>query len=76
MDPATTTLGKYPVVPFYTSVGGNKSVALANDRFDVMTQVGVVEESLRRQASRTANIEATAKAARAVFEPASQVAQS
>jgi len=36
MDPRTTTLGKYPKRPFYTAVGGNKSTALDNDRFDVM----------------------------------------
>lgn len=36
MDPRTTTLGKYPKLPFYTAVGGNKSTVLDNDRFDVM----------------------------------------
>lgn len=36
VDPRTTTLGKYPKLPFYTAVGGNKSTALPNDRFDVM----------------------------------------
>jgi len=36
MDPRTTTLGKYPKLPFYAAVGGNKSTVLANDRFDVM----------------------------------------
>lgn len=36
MDPRTTTLGKYPKLPFYVAVGGNKSTVLDNDRFDVM----------------------------------------
>ena len=48
LDPAITTLGKFPVVPFYTRVGGNKSVALPNDRFDVMTQPGITEVALER----------------------------
>lgn len=41
-----TTLGKAPAVHFHTSVGGNKSATLPNDRFDVMldaeTSGGVV----------------------------------
>ena len=31
-----TSLGKAPAVNFHTSVGGNKSAVLPNDRFDVM----------------------------------------
>jgi len=31
-----TSLGKAPAVHFHTSVGGNKSAVLPNDRFDVM----------------------------------------
>lgn len=31
-----TTLGKAPAVHFHTSVGGNKSATLPNDRFDVI----------------------------------------
>ena len=48
LDPEVTTLGKFPVVPFFTRVGGNKSTALPNDRFDVMTQPSVTEVALER----------------------------
>ena len=33
-----TSLGKFPEIPYYTSVGGNKSSVLPNDRFDVMLE--------------------------------------
>lgn len=36
LDYAASTLGKAPARPFYSSVGGNKSTAHANGRFDVI----------------------------------------
>lgn len=33
-----TSMGKAPAVHFHTSVGGNKSAVLPNDRFDVMLE--------------------------------------